>query len=454
MRFLPPDDEVVLYETTFDKDLLGRVNLSKHISNIVEKIEDPLVIALDGQWGTGKTYFLKRWVAAHTRDNGGTNTTIYFDSFANDYLSDPLVALVAALSDRLQKDNRSKISKLKQTTNKLIKPATRLSLSIATAGATTVLSDVGDLVAKAIEEEGKKAFDELWRREQTRHQAMREFHNAIKALTITSGSRNVQSLVFLIDELDRCRPDYALEVLEVVKHFFAVPHVHFILGINSDVLENSVKARYGIEIDAAAYLRKFISFSINLPKHIGDREKTLNILAYVDFLGDAMQIPPHLLGEIRQQLRIISRSTEISIRDINKIMSRLNLLPSEAQDKNTYPGWRMVAITLIITIEIRPDYFRKITSKNLSEAELEQYFGASKKYLSEFLESGDWNPDQDRELIYRYPIWKWMVSNGSSVSGEEKTQIARLFERYGHIESPVDYPEIIYDRWLSIFTFT
>lgn len=454
MRFLPPDDEVVLYETTFEKDLLGRVNLSKQISNIVETIEDPLVIALDAQWGTGKSYFLKRWVAAHTKDNGGTSTTIYFDSFANDYLSDPLVALVAALSDRLEKKSRSKISKLKQTTNKLIKPATRLTLSIATAGATTVLGDVGDLVAKAIEEEGKKAFDDLWKREQTRHEAMREFHKAIEALTTSRGASKVKPLVFVIDELDRCRPDYALEVLEVIKHFFSVPHVHFILGINSTVLENSVKARYGVEIDATAYLRKFISFSVNLPKHIGDREKTPNILAYVDFLGNTMQIPPHLLGEIRQQLQIFSRNTDISIRDINKIMSRANLLPSEAQDKNTHLGWRIVALTLIITIEIRPDYLKKMISRNLSEAELEQYFGASKKYLSEFLESGDWNPDRDRELIYRYPIWKWIVSNGASVSGEEKTQIARLFERFGHVESPVDYPQIIYDRWLSVFTFT
>lgn len=451
MRFLPPDDEVILYETTFENNLLGRNSLSKQISEMLEKIEDPLVVALDGRWGTGKSYFLKRWVAAHTVQNKGKGQTLYFDAFAHDYLSDPLVALVGALSERFERNSKSKITKLKKTASKFLKPATRLTLSIATVGATTVLSDVGDVIAKAIEDESKKALEDLWKREQGRHEAMKEFHNAIKALTEGSDESERKPLIIVIDELDRCRPDYALEVLEVIKHFFAVPRVHFILGVNLLALENSVKARYGIEMDASSYLRKFLSVTVNLPKNIGDQQKTSSILAYVDYLGKSMEISPYLLGEIRQQIRILSRENEISIRDVGKIMSRANLLPEDAKGENLYQGWRMVAVTLLITMEIRPDYVQKFLSKTISERELSSYFGATKRYLAEFLENGEWNPDRDRELRYRYSVWRWLVNDGVSEVNEDTRSIVSLFDRFGSADSAKDVPQIVYERWLTVF---
>ena len=82
MRFLPPSDEVVLYETGFDNDFLGRRKFGEILSEVLERIEDPLVVALDGPWGTGKSYFLKRWVGAHTKQNSGSALILYFNAFA------------------------------------------------------------------------------------------------------------------------------------------------------------------------------------------------------------------------------------------------------------------------------------------------------------------------------------------------------------------------------------
>ncbi len=66
MKLFPQDDNAILYETGFDDDAFGRKELSKQLSRLVERIESPLVIALDDSWGQGKSYFLRRWVAAHT----------------------------------------------------------------------------------------------------------------------------------------------------------------------------------------------------------------------------------------------------------------------------------------------------------------------------------------------------------------------------------------------------
>ncbi|WP_190238221.1 P-loop NTPase fold protein [Cereibacter johrii] len=85
MHLFPQEQEVELYQTGFgEEDQFNRQSSSKSLSELVERIEDPLVIALDGPWGTGKSYFLKRWVGAHKNENGGRATTVYFDAFAND----------------------------------------------------------------------------------------------------------------------------------------------------------------------------------------------------------------------------------------------------------------------------------------------------------------------------------------------------------------------------------
>lgn len=254
-RFLPPDEPVELYETGFDDDLLGRVKVSKALSDVLERIEDHLVVALDSRWSTGKSYFLKRWVGAHRQQNGGKALTVYFDAFAHDYLSDPLIALVSALSGRVPKAEKRKLDQLKKATIQFLKPAVRVGLAVATSGISEVANGIGDAAIGAVKGEADKALDDFWKREEGRETAMGEFRAAIRTLTHPDGDDEITLLIIVVDELDRCRPDYALEVLEVIKHFFAVPHVHFLLGVNLKALENSVKARYGVEIDATAYLQ-------------------------------------------------------------------------------------------------------------------------------------------------------------------------------------------------------
>jgi hypothetical protein len=379
MRFLPPDDDVALYEQGFETDILGRVRVGKALSNLLERIDDPLVVALDGRWGTGKTYFLKRWVGVHQRENGGTATTVYFDAFANDYLSDPLIALVGALGDRLPTAKRSKLKRVQKAAIKFIKPLARIGLATATYGATEALNAVGDAVAKAAEEEAVKALDDFWQREAGRRAAMDEFRAAITSLTV-SKEGVTSPLVIVIDELDRCRPDYALEVLEVIKHFFSVPHVHFILGVNLSALENSVKVRYGDGIDAGAYLKKFISLSLSLPDTVGDRDETKAIIAYAKHVAQSMDIPQAISQALIEHLTIVTKNNDVSIRDIGKIMSALSLLPEEAVRENFF-GRREVMLTLVVARIIRPALYEKFLKCTINEAEITDYFGTTEVSL-------------------------------------------------------------------------
>ena len=72
-------------------------------------------------------------------------------------------------------------------------------------------------------------------------------------------------LIVMIDELDRCRPSYAVELLKVAKHLFDVDKAVFVLAVNRDELTHSINALYGNDFDATGYLRRFVDIDFQLP---------------------------------------------------------------------------------------------------------------------------------------------------------------------------------------------
>ena len=83
-------------------------------------------------------------------------------------------------------------------------------------------------------------------------------------MTLAQSKEN-RPLIVVIDELDRCRPSYAVELLEVAKHLFAVDHIVFVLAVNRSELAHSIRALYGSGFDAEGYLRRFFDVDFRLP---------------------------------------------------------------------------------------------------------------------------------------------------------------------------------------------
>ena len=259
LKLFPRHGEIVLYKQGFGKDdLLSRRSAGQRLSELLERVDDPIVVALDGAWGSGKTHFLRRWVGAHTVENEGSATTVYFDAFSSDFLDDPLISLVSAIDVRLpEKKPDDAWVRTKTAAAKLARPFLRIGAAVATAGATEVAGPLLDAIIVAGGKEVEKATDSFWQQEQGRRTAVEQFRSALLQLTTAPNSDGPgRPLIIVIDELDRCRPDYALSVLEVVKHFFSVPGVHFVLGCNLDALEHMVRVRYGSSVNASAYLKE------------------------------------------------------------------------------------------------------------------------------------------------------------------------------------------------------
>ncbi|MCY4005345.1 MAG: P-loop NTPase fold protein [Rhodobacteraceae bacterium] len=299
MKLVPPDPVVDLYNEGFengDQDVLDRRPLGQSLSRLLNAVEDSLVVALDGQWGTGKTYFLKRWVQAHLKDHESA-TVLYFDAFAHDYRSAPLEALVMAFTERISEgDKTDTIAAVKEAAGKLIKPLTGFVLD-------AVAPDASKLM-----EAGGQAF---WKAEDEKTVALRSFRESLQSLVAPVGQTGSKlPPVIVIDELDRCRPDYALEMLEVIKHLFTVPHLHFVLGVNLEALEEMVRARYGADIDAQRYLSKFIQVTLELPDEVGpDPHRKKAVLLYLDQLVRTMGIKEHIASRLRQQVEIVAHNT-------------------------------------------------------------------------------------------------------------------------------------------------
>lgn len=361
MKLYPVDEKISLYQEGFgSNDPLNRKPTGEQLSLLLEKIEDPLVVSLEGPWGSGKTHFLRRWVGAHTLENRGKANTVYFDAFANDFLDDPLTSLARDITARIPTSD-SKMERAKKTLKGaaalISKPALRAVLAVATAGVTEVGGVLVDAAVNAGGTEAEKAIDEFWKRESGKKAAMDLIHTALAELTPPDSSGVHQKLIVVVDELDRCRPDYALSVLEVIKHFFSVENVHFVLGVNIRALEHSVAARYGHNFEAEAYLRRFISLSISLPSHAQGHNPVSVTRKYFNSSATSMELPRHLIESVSVILGIPGISETATIRDINKILSLLALLPLKRQ---LMWGWQETLCTLVVMKALNPELYLRV----------------------------------------------------------------------------------------------
>lgn len=324
-------------------DWLGRKDEANKLSELVEQFTNPIVIALDGGWGSGKSHFLKLWVAEHKnwmKQNNIESATkvIYFDAFKYDYLDDPLASLVIRLEEEI---GTTKVNKLKKFVSKLILKLPKFIAKIIDAYAT-----VGSL--SILIESLEDLQESSWSSEKGRIKAMEDFRAALKSLA------GQNRLVFIIDELDRSRPDYALKVLEIIKHVFNVQNVHFVLGANFAALESSVASTYGEGVGARKYLGKFVNIFMRfIPQNFNDVPPTPKYFAYLaEHMADIGKAIDHEIVLITMEfLKHANIFEQLSLRDINYLFSRLSLFPNHTSRWSNLSKRLLVFVAILEAID-------------------------------------------------------------------------------------------------------
>ncbi|QWE98222.1 MULTISPECIES: KAP family P-loop NTPase fold protein [unclassified Cupriavidus] len=268
----------------FEGDLLERGPVAHRLTAYLQRLQVGAVIAIDAPWGEGKTWFGRHW--AKKLENDG-HRLAFIDAFGQDYAEDAFMVLSAAVL-KLCAEDATTVEEVKRRAGEVMRAllpvATKAAIHLAAtalgAGAmVTALNQVaglsvdGDEFAAVAKQAGGKAGDVTaewvkrrlgqWEAEQRSVEGFRQILAEFAQRTFKETGKPV---VVVVDELDRCRPAFAVALLERIKHFFDVPHLVFVLLMNRDQLEKAIRGVYGAETDATAYLGKFLHLSLRLPK--------------------------------------------------------------------------------------------------------------------------------------------------------------------------------------------
>ena len=264
-------------ELTFEyRDEFKRRAIGEKIVNLLMDDEfSPMV--LDGDWGVGKTEFchkLINLIRADQSKEGGTNKNIprcqclYIDAFAEDHGDDPLLMLLGNIAcfikDKEGNGDRSECyQKWKNASIAVAKSCFKI---VAKASIGLLLKQnadsIGDEISDAITKSAEEGVDAIVN---AFLQQYEESNSNIETLkSILAELARDERMIIVVDELDRCRPDFSITLLEKIKHVFNVPNVSFLLVANMKQLSASVSHVYGEYVDSNRYLNKFLKLSVSL----------------------------------------------------------------------------------------------------------------------------------------------------------------------------------------------
>ena len=249
--------------------------------------DESLVISLAAPWGYGKTTFLKLL----KQDAQKEHFVFYFDAWTNDYSDDALTSFLAEFKsslDAFAEEHESQVvAGVEKAGKSIIKgSAAVLNAALPLMAGHVMKRAVGvtfDQLKDSFNDQGEESADEEEATEIASKVAIDlaksalENHDQVKAAgkalataldSLNSAIDDIEGystpIVILIDELDRCRPNYAIALLETMKHFFNSTGVVYIVANNADELSHSIKALYGSGFDSAGYLKRFFDFQYRL----------------------------------------------------------------------------------------------------------------------------------------------------------------------------------------------
>lgn len=299
----------------FKNDMLGRKVSAENLTLLLQSLNQPFVMSLNGSWGTGKTTFVKMWKGLLEQKG---HICFYFNAWQNDFADDPLVALIGEIKNAIDNrsvdaaDSSSKITKLsnaKEVGSKIVKAVSPLLLRVLTQGLLDHQAikdflpgkDSTEAVAEFVEEHSRKRIEAY----QEAQKSLMNFRKHLSRFAdeVTGNGSVTSPIVFFVDELDRCRPSFAIALLERIKHCFDVPGFAFVLSVDREQLSHTIRAQYGAGIDANGYLRRFLDFEWALPSKPNP-----------GFVGSLIQ-------RIGLQGLLESREREISVTAIERVFT-------------------------------------------------------------------------------------------------------------------------------------
>lgn len=249
-------------------DFMDRKPSSEFLTRYILSNPHIKVLNVNSPWGAGKSFFLNRWKADLSKEH----VCVLFNAWETDYSAEPLVALITSIEqqtkDKLDVTAHEAGRRAVDLGANLLRKAAPLIAKglvkkfigvefddlLGSEGGDNAADSAKDLVSSLIDDQSKTSMQ------------VDEFKQAVlQRLNQASEDNGLKKPAFIfIDELDRCRPTYAIELLERIKHFFELEDCRFIIASDSAQLAHSIRAVYGQGFASERYLNRFFDAEFNL----------------------------------------------------------------------------------------------------------------------------------------------------------------------------------------------
>ena len=358
---LPQPD--VSAERPWNDDVLGREATGKRLTNLVSRQSTPFVISVHGHWGTGKTFLLERW--QRDLEQQGYKA-IYFNAWEDDFYNDPLVAILGQMFGHLEGGFfESLVSKIAENAIPLIRQ--------------NALGILGKQIGLdfTLDQSGQGAKRNPLEEYAAQRASKDELKERLAEVSAKVAKETGQPLIFIVDELDRCRPTFAVELIERVKHIFDVPNMVFVFGINRDQLCASLRSIYG-DIDADIYIRRFFDLGFTLPevdsaeftRHLMERYKLGNYFNALSIRTNN-RTPNAEFGVLVDCFPLLCSRFGLSLRDIDSCVRTIALACRSVEPRHFIYPW---LLSLLVTLGLKnPTLYQSFVKGDCYAGEVMDY---------------------------------------------------------------------------------
>ena len=344
---------------TFDeRDEFSRGAIAEKVISLIKADVNTSPMVIDGDWGTGKSEFCHKLI--NLMEKSDSHHLIYVDAFKADHAGEPLMTILAEVIKVIPED------KVQSFTEKAL-PAVRYSLkALARAAISHVLrqdfANAADNFDAAIQQTADKAIDasveSLLNDHIDAEKNLTALQEALKDIAVE------KPIVLFIDELDRCKPSFSVEMLEIIKHTFDVVGVDFVLITNTEQLRSSIRHSYGLnDAGAQRYLDKFLKFTFKLPSYFsfqGDENHSAAFSHYTNLV----QMSPILEGSHLHEdglidiVQVIIQLHGVSLREVETLVRHLEiyqtLTEGEGFKADTIFGVGLLQLFGVIIFSLKP----------------------------------------------------------------------------------------------------
>jgi len=365
-----------------DRDEFKRKAIAEKVITLLASGIDVSPMVIDGGWGTGKSEFCFKLMNLMKTQN--SHELIYVDAFQADHADEPMLTVLAEVI-KLLPTPEAKVA----FTKKII-PAARYGLkTIAKSAIAHLLKQDTDSIAEGFDKEIQQVADKAI--DSTVESLLKDHVDASKnLLTLQNTLKELaqkKPIIIFIDELDRCRPSFAVDMLEIIKHVFDVEGVSFVLITNTQQLKASINHCYGDTVDAQRYLDKFLKFRFELNSVIDSTSHRPSLVSRNHFFSLVKInkcLPDDCINNVFfcKVVEQIIQYHNFSLRELETLVRHINILQtlSSADQfcEGQYNAHTILRFLSVLFVCFRPEILIAINKDIFDPLAIGEFLGVSK----------------------------------------------------------------------------